>query len=144
MRKPSPILGIALTVFIDLLSFGLVIPDIQLRGESLVGAAYGNSISPVLKGTILGLAIASFSIAQLITSPLLGRLSDHVGRRSILLITTILSGTAYLFYSHAGFLWVMVVARILSGIGGANIGVAYAYVADVTTPENRGKAMGLI
>jgi MFS transporter, DHA1 family, tetracycline resistance protein len=144
MRKPSPILGIALTVFIDLLSFGLVIPDIQLRGELLIRQTYGLALTDTMKGLVLGLTIASFSIAQLITAPILGRLSDQIGRRSILLVTTLLSAGAYIFYSHAFFLWVMIAARILSGIGGANIGVAYAYIADVTSPENRGKAMGLI
>ncbi|HEY3783432.1 MAG TPA: MFS transporter [Fimbriimonadaceae bacterium] len=144
MRKPSPILGIALTVFIDILSFGLVIPDIQLRGELLIHQTFGLTIDARLQGLILGLTIATYSIAQLITSPILGRLSDKVGRRSILLCTTLLSATAYLFYSHAILLWVMIAARVLGGIGGANIGVAYAYVADVTSPQNRGKAMGLI
>ncbi len=133
MRKPSPILGIALTVFFDLLSFGLVIPDIQLRGESLHAA-----------GFVLGLTIACFSLAQFIVSPILGRLSDHVGRRRILLVTTTLSTASYLMYSHATFLWIMIVARLLNGMGGANIGVAYAYIADITSTENRGKAMGLI
>jgi len=133
MRKPSPILAIALTVFFDLLSFGLVIPDIQLRGEKL-GA----------QGLLLGLTIASFSIAQFVVSPILGRWSDTVGRRRILLVTTTLSTLSYLMYSHASFLWIMLAARILNGMGGANIGVAYAYIADITTPAERGKAMGLI
>ena len=133
MRKPFPVLGIALTVFIDILGFGLVIPDIQLRGEHL-GAV----------GAALGLTIASFSIAQLLTAPFLGRWSDLVGRRKILLVTTTVSACSYLFYAHANWLWVMIAARILGGIGGANVGVAYAYIADVTSPENRGKAMGAI
>src|SRR5947209_1485521 len=106
MRKPPPIIGIALTVFIDILGFGLVIPDIQLRGTQL-GAT----------GFILGLTIASFSIAQLITSPVLGRLSDKIGRRQILLVTTALTTCSYLFYSHATAIWIIVIARILGGIG---------------------------
>ncbi len=133
MRKPPPILAIALTVFVDLLGFGLVIPDIQLRGEKL-GA----------QGVILGLTIASFSIAQLLTAPLLGRWSDSVGRRRILLITSTLSWLAYLFYAHATVLWIMIAARVLGGIGAANLGVAYAYIADVTEPKDRAKAMGVL
>jgi DHA1 family tetracycline resistance protein-like MFS transporter len=132
-RKPPPVIGIALTVFIDLLSFGLVIPDIQLRGESL-GA----------RGAVLGLTIASFSIAQLLTAPFLGRWSDSIGRRKILLVTTSLAILSYLAYAHANTLWIMLAARILMGMAGANLGVAYAYIADVTTPKERGKAMGLI
>jgi len=133
MRKPPPILAIALTVFIDLLSFGLVIPDIQLRGEKL-GAT----------GTVLGLTIASFSIAQLLTAPFLGRWSDSVGRRSILLITSWLSCFAYLFYAHASVLWIMIAARVLGGCGAANLGVAYAYIADISTPQNRARSMGAL
>src|SRR6202042_2837534 len=110
-----------LTVFIDILSFGLVIPDIQLRGEKLIRQTFGLGLTDKMLGLVLGLAIATFSIAQLITSPILGRLSDRIGRRSILLVTTLLSTSAYLFYSHAFFLWVMIVARVLGGIGGANI-----------------------
>src|SRR5947209_8208599 len=119
-RRPSPILGIFLTVLIDLLGFGLVIPDIQLRGDSL-GA----------KGIVLGLLIASYSIAQLIVAPILGRWSDSIGRRRILLVTTCLALVSYLLYAHANTLWIMLAARVFSGMGGANIGVAYAYIADV-------------
>lgn len=133
MRRPPPVLGIALTVFIDLLGFGLVIPDIQLRGEKL-GA----------HGAILGLTIAAFSIAQVTTAPFLGRWSDSVGRRNILLITTTMAALSYLFYAHATILGIMVVSRVLGGLGSANLGVAYAYIADVTQPKDRAKAMGML
>lgn len=133
MRKPPPILGIALTVFIDMLGFGLIIPDIQLRGEKL-GA----------HGFLLGLTIATFSIAQLLTAPLMGRWSDSIGRRKVLLVTTTLAACSYFVYSHAFLLPVLIAARVLNGIGGANLPVAFAYIADVTKPEGRTKAMGLI
>ncbi len=132
LRLP-PLLGIFLTVFIDLLSFGLVIPDIQLRGEALGG-----------KGVVLGLMIASFSIAQLLVAPVLGRWSDTIGRRGILLATSLISMGSFVAYGHADVLWLMFAARVLSGMGSANIGVAYAYVADVTRPEDRAKGMGLL
>jgi MFS transporter, DHA1 family, tetracycline resistance protein len=133
MRKPPPILAIFLTVLIDLLSFGLVIPDIQLRGDFL-GA----------EGWVRGLLLASFSIAQLLTAPALGRWSDHVGRRPVLLVTTALAAVSYVFYANAEVLWIMFVARIFNGVAGANISVAYAYIADVTKPEHRAKSFGLI
>jgi MFS family permease len=132
-RRPSPLLGIFLTVFIDLLSFGLVIPDIQLRGD-ILGA----------HGVVRGLLIASFSIAQLLTAPFLGRLSDRVGRRPVLLCTTLLSTLSYLLYAHANVLWIMFASRIFAGVAGANIGVAFAYIADVTKPEERAKGMGMV
>lgn len=131
--KPPPILGIFLTVFLDLLSFGLVIPDIQIRGDHL-GA----------EGFVRGLLLASFSIAQLVAAPFLGRLSDRIGRRKILLITAMLSTISFVVYAHADVLWVMFVARIVSGMAGASIGVAYAYIADVTSPGERAKGMGLV
>jgi MFS transporter, DHA1 family, tetracycline resistance protein len=116
-----------------MLAFGLVIPDIQIRGDRL-GA----------HGWMLGLLIASYSIAQLITAPLLGRWSDRIGRRKILLVTTALASVSFLFYGFATAIWIMLLARVLQGVAGANIGVAYAYIADVTKPEARAKSMGLI
>jgi len=132
-RRLSPIVAVFLTVFLDMLSFGLVIPDIQLRGDEL-GA----------HGFVRGLLIATFSLAQLLTAPFLGRLSDTLGRRKILLVSTILATVSFLFYAHADVLWAMFVARVLAGVAGANLGVAYAYIADVTTPEERARGMGLI
>ncbi|MCW5941147.1 MAG: MFS transporter [Fimbriimonadaceae bacterium] len=131
--KPSPLLSIFFTVFLDMLSFGMVIPDIQLRGERL-GA----------HGAMIGLVIATFSLAQLLTAPLLGRLSDLHGRRRVLLLTTVLATASFLFYANAHALWAMFAARVFAGIAGANIGVAYAYIADVTKPEERSKGMGLV
>lgn len=134
MRRALPPLGaIFITVFLDLLSFGMVIPDIQLRGAAL-GA----------EGFVRGLVIAVFSIAQLATAPLVGRLSDAKGRRPVLLVTTLLATLSFIAYANSHELWIMFVSRILAGIAGANIGVAYAYVADVTTPADRPKGMGLI
>jgi MFS transporter, DHA1 family, tetracycline resistance protein len=128
-----PVLGIFLTVFIDMLGFGLLIPDLQLRGREL-GAV----------GMLLGLTLGGFSLAQLVTAPFLGRLSDRIGRRRILLLTTLLAVASYVVYAHAGSLWMVMLARALSGVAAANIGVAYAYIADVTTAENRAKGMGLL
>ncbi|MBX7131199.1 MAG: MFS transporter [Fimbriimonadaceae bacterium] len=133
MRRPSPLGAIFVTVLIDLLSFGLVIPDIQIRGDSL-GAS----------GWVRGLLLATFSIAQLLTAPYLGRLSDSIGRRMILLLTTVLSVICFVFYAHAETLLYLFISRVISGIAGANLPVAYAYVADVTKPEDRAKGMGLL
>lgn len=133
MKKPSPLIGIFITVFLDLVGFGIFIPDIQVRSESL-GA----------RGPMIGLVIASFSIAQFVTAPILGRWSDKYGRRTILIVTSLLALVSYLVYSQATSLPVLFAARILCGIAGANLGVAYAYIADVTSPEDRAKGMGLV
>lgn len=132
-KKLSPLLAIFLTVFIDMLGFGIVIPDIQRRGEALVGL-----------GWQLGLMIAVYSIASFIFSPILGRLSDKIGRRGILLITPLLAALSFFIYGFATEAWVLVLSRALGGLSAANLGVAFAYVADVTKPEDRSKSMGLI
>jgi len=131
--KLPPLLGIFLTVFIDMLGFGLFIPDLQLRGKEF-GAT----------GIVLGFALGSFSLAQLVTAPLLGRMSDTWGRRRVLLVTTVLSCAAYVVYAHATDIWWIVASRIVSGIAAANVGVAFAYVADVTSPEERAGGMGMV
>ncbi len=133
MRKPAPIIAIFLTVLIDMLSFGMAIPDLQLRGASL-GAT----------GWVLGLMLASFSIAQLLVSPYLGQLSDRIGRRKVLIVTCTLTFLCFVLYAHATVLWILFAARIIAGISSANIGVAFAYIADVTTPKDRAKGMGLV
>lgn len=129
----TPLLGIFITVFLDMLSFGMFIPDIQVRGEKL-GA----------EGWMLGLMIATFSIAQFATAPILGRLSDRIGRRKILLFSTLLSAASFVAYGFASSLWLIFLSRMLGGIAAANVGVAYAYVADVTSAEDRSKGMGIV
>jgi multidrug resistance protein len=133
LKRPSPIIAIFLTVFIDLMSFGLVIPDVQVRADSL-GA----------KGWQIGAVIAIFSLFQLLLAPLLGRMSDRLGRRPILLITCSLAVVSFLVYSQANELWIMFVARAIAGVAGANLGVAFAYAADISKPEDRAKALGLL
>lgn len=133
MKRPSPVIGIFLTVFLDMLAFGLVIPDIQVRADSLGG-----------EGFIRGLLLATYSIAQTLVAPFLGRWSDQIGRRPIMLITTAIFAISWLFYAQADTLWVMFASRALCGIAGANMSVAYAYVADATSEDDRTKAMGLL
>ena len=135
-----PMTAIFLTVMLDLLSFGLVIPDIQNRGRELIKAA---SLPIWLdQGLLLGFLMALFSLTQFIVSPFFGHLSDRVGRRPILLATCMLAVLSSLVYSQATVLWIMIIARILQGAGGGNLGVAYAYVSDVSSQEERAKMMG--
>lgn len=138
-RKPSLSI-IFLTVFIDLIGFGIVIPLVPVYGRHF-GA----------HGFIIGLIIASFSAMQFIFSPIWGRLSDRHGRRPILLISTAGAAVSYIVFAigsglenHTAALWTLVLARVLAGICGGNITVAQAYIADITPPENRSKRMGLI
>ena len=131
----SPLIVIFTTVFIDLIGFGIVIPVLPFYAE---GTAF--NATP----RMVGLLFASYSIMQLIFSPVLGSLSDKYGRRPVLLLSIIGTGIGFLVLGFARTLFMLFVGRILDGITGGNISTAQAYIADITTKENRAKGMGLI
>jgi len=133
--KRSPLVVIFTTVFIDLLGFGIVIPVLPFYAE---GTRFNATPRTV------GLLFASYSIMQLIFSPVLGRLSDKYGRRPVLLISIIGTGIGFLILGFARTLWMLFLGRILDGISGGNISTAQAYIADITTKEDRAKGMGLL
>ncbi|HEX4947903.1 MAG TPA: MFS transporter, partial [Blastocatellia bacterium] len=93
---------------------------------------------------LIGVIVGSYSLAQFFFTPLLGRLSDRVGRRPVLLVSVFCTGLAFLVLGWANSLWVLLAARLFDGATGGNVSTAQAYIADVTTPENRAKGMGLI
>jgi multidrug resistance protein len=92
----------------------------------------------------IGLLFSSYSLTQLLFSPLLGRLSDRVGRRPVMLVSVLGSAFAHLMFATADSFALLVVARSLAGVAAANYSIAQAWMADVTTAENRSKAMGLV
>src|SRR5262245_31789452 len=122
-----------LTVFIDLLGFGLVIPFIPAMARRL-GA--GDFVA-----TMPG---AAYSVMQFVFIPIWGRLSDQVGRRPVLLWSIAATAVGMAFLGLAPTLPLLLAARVFSGIATANIAVAQAYVADVTPPEHRARGMGII
>jgi multidrug resistance protein len=132
-RARSPLLVLFLTVFIDMIGFGIVIPVLPLYAERF-------DASPWEIGWLTGI----YSGMQIIFTPLLGKLSDRFGRRPVLMIS--LAGTAvgFALMGLAQTLTLLFVARIFSGITGGNISIPQAYIADVTTPETRSKWMGMI
>jgi multidrug resistance protein len=134
MRR-SPLIVIFTTVFIDLVGFGIVIPVLPFYAEGTIFNATPRTV---------GLLFASYSIMQLIFSPVLGGLSDKHGRRPVLLLSIIGTGIGFLVLGFAKTLFMLFVGRILDGITGGNISTAQAYIADITTQENRAKGMGLI
>jgi DHA1 family tetracycline resistance protein-like MFS transporter len=129
----SPLLLIFLTVFIDLIGFGIVIPILPIYAATF-------HVGP----SAIGLLMGSYSLAQFFCTPLLGSISDRVGRRPVLIVSVLGTSLAFLTMGLAGAFWVLLAARTFDGITGGNIGTAQAYIADVTRPEERAKGMGLI
>jgi multidrug resistance protein len=122
-----------LSVALDLVGFGIVLPILPLYAERF-------DASP---GTV-GLLVASFSLAQLVCSPLLGRLSDRIGRKPVLVLS--LAGTAAgsLLTGLAGSLWLLFAGRVVDGISGASVSVAQAAVTDLAPPSERPRLLGLL
>lgn len=131
----SPLLVIFVTVFIDLVGFGIVIPVLPFYVE---GTRFNASPRAV------GLLFASYSVMQLVFTPVLGRLSDRYGRRPVLFFSLLGTSLGFFILGFATTLWMLFVGRIIDGITGGNISTAQAYIADVTTEENRAKGMGMI
>ncbi|MGQ0732782.1 MAG: MFS transporter [Acidobacteriota bacterium] len=129
----TPLAIIFVTVFIDLLGFGIIIPLLPFYAESF-GAT----------GFAVGLLGTVFSLMQFLVAPVCGRWSDRIGRRPIILLGLFASGVAYIALALANSLALVFAARILAGMAGGNIPTAQAYIADITTPENRARGMGLI
>lgn len=131
------LLSVFLVVFIDLIGFGIVIPILPYYGREFGADA-----------TTLGWLMAVYSLMQFLVAPLWGRLSDRIGRRPVLLLSLVGTGLAQILLGLAprfsNPLFWLFFARTFAGICAANISVAYAYVTDVTTPENRARGMGLI
>lgn len=131
----SPLIVIFTTIFIDLVGFGIVIPVLPFYAEGTIFGATPRTV---------GLLFASYSVMQLIFSPILGGLSDRYGRRPVLFLSIIGTGIGFVILGLANSLWMLFAGRILDGITGGNISTAQAYIADITTAENRAKGMGLI
>jgi MFS family permease len=133
--KPShnTLMIVFMTVLIDLIGFGLIIPI-----QALYAKEFG--ARPALI-TLLG---ASYSLMQFLFMPMWGRISDRIGRRPVILMSVAIGGIGYLLFGFAGSIPVLFLSRMLAGFGNANIGVAQAIVADTTTAEQRARGMGLI
>jgi MFS family permease len=132
-RPRSPLFVLFLTVFIDLVGFGIIIPILPLYAEQF-------HATPVAIGWLTGI----YSGMQIIFTPILGKLSDRFGRRPVLMVSIAGTAIGFALMGMATALPLLFVARILAGITGGNISIPQAYIADVTAPENRSKAMGLI
>ena len=138
MRKPS-VFVVFLTVFLDLVGFGIVLPLLPIYNRDM-GAS----------GLLIGIIQASFSAMQFLFAPAWGRLSDRIGRRPVLLVSTAGAAVSYAVFAYgcgltgSTALWILLGSRMFAGVCGANITVAQAYIADITPPADRSKRMGLI
>src|SRR6187399_1340519 len=128
----APLIIIFVTIFIDLLGFGIVIPLLTFYAEEFNATPFD-----------IGILVASYSLMQFVFSPIWGNVSDRIGRRPILFITILGSSAGYLILGTASALWMIYAGRILAGIMGGNLATAQAYIADVTSRENRARGMGL-
>ena len=132
-RRGSPLLPIFLTVFVDVLGLTMMLPLLPLYGKH-----FGATDFVV---TLLG---ASYSACQFFAGPLLGALSDRIGRKPVLLLSQMGTFAAFLTIGGAQSLWWLFAGRMLDGLTAGNLGIAQAYISDVTKPENRTRAFGVI
>ncbi len=129
---------ILVTVLLDMLGIGVIIPVLP----KLVTTLYGGDISA--GASVFGWFVASYALMQFVFSPVLGNLSDAYGRRPIILSSLLGAGLDYLLMAFAPTWKWLFIGRVISGITGANISAANAYIADVSAPEDRAKNFGLI
>jgi multidrug resistance protein len=122
-----------ITAFVDMVGLLMVVPLLPFYAVELGGT-----------GMVVGVLISSYAMAQLISAPLWGRVSDRYGRRPALLIGLAFAAVAYVVFAYASSLWVLLASRLVQGAGGGTTGVIQAYVADATEPENRARSLGWI
>lgn len=134
MVKKGSLSIIFITVFIDLMGFGILIPILPtFASKNLEISDFG-----------IGIIVAIFSLTQFLFNPVLGKLSDNIGRRPIIIGTLCITAISYLVFSFADSFLILFISRMLAGFGGSNIAVAQAYIADVTDKSERSRGMGLI
>src|SRR5579872_445246 len=131
--RQSPLLPIFLIVSVDVLGLTLILPLLPFYAERL-GA------SP----TVFGLLVSTYALCQLVAGPLLGRMSDHTGRRPLLLVSQLGTFVGFLILAFANSLWLVFVSRAIDGLTAGNLSLAQAYISDVTKPEERAKSFALI
>src|SRR5713226_1770672 len=131
--RQSPLVPIFLIVCVDVLGLTLMLPLLPFYAEHL-GA------SP----TAVGLLVSTYAVCQLVAGPMLGRMSDRVGRRPLLLVSQIGTLIGFLILAFANSLWLVFLSRVIDGLTAGNLSLAQAYISDVTKPEERAKSFALI
>lgn len=134
MKNKSALVLIFITVFIDLLGFGILIPILPSFAVKELG----------VDEAAIGIAIAAYSFIQFLFNPILGKYSDKHGRKPVIVACLFINAIGYVIFAFTHSYIMLLFSRIIAGIGGSSIAVAQAYIADVTTKETRSKGMGLI
>jgi len=143
VRKiPAKLFTLMITAFMDMVGLLMIIPLLPFYVKSLGGSGIDVLGFHLGIGTISGIIVAAFTVAQLLSAPMWGRFSDRVGRRPTLIIALTAAGISYLIFGFATSLIVLFLSRIVQGAGGGTVGVIQAYVADSTDPKDRVRALG--
>lgn len=133
LDRRAALVTVFLVVLIDLMGFGIVLPLMPFYAETF-------SASPVMVGFLFSI----YSVMQLVFSPIWGSLSDRIGRRPIMVLSTLGSTLSYLLFAWSTSLPLLFASRLLAGVMGGNISAAQAYITDITPPEKRAHGMGLL
>src|SRR5438067_11824675 len=136
--RRASVVFVLITMFIDVLGMGLVIPILPRLVQSLLGGAIAEA------SFTYGLLVATYAVMQFFCAPILGALSDRFGRRPVILLALAGLGFDYVLLSVAPTIWWLVLGRIVAGVFGATMTPAGAYIADVSSPEKRAANFGLI
>src|SRR5690349_5138818 len=130
MRR-SPLLPIFLIVVVDVLGLTIILPLLPFYAERLGASPF-----------VVGLLITIYAACQLVAGPLLGQMSDRLGRRPLLLVSQLGTFIGFLILAYAQALWMVFLSRTIDGLTAGNLSLAQAYIADVTKPEDRAKSFG--
>lgn len=136
-RRPAALIFILITVLLDVMGIGLIIPVLPGLVKDLAGSEAEGARS-------IGWLTAAYAFMQFVFAPILGTLSDRYGRRPVLLLSLLGMALDYLLLYFAPNLWWLLLGRLLAGVTGASLTVANAYIADVSPPEDRAKNFGLL
>ncbi|MEP6717407.1 MAG: MFS transporter [Terriglobia bacterium] len=120
-------------VLVDILGMTIILPLLPFYAEHMGASA-----------TVVGLLISTYAFCQLIAGPILGRMSDHTGRKPLLIVSQIGTFIGFLILAASNSLWMVFLSRIIDGLTAGNLSLAQAYISDVSTPENRAKSFGVI
>lgn len=142
-RVPARLIVLMASAFMDMVGLFLILPLLPFYVQKLAAGGFTLPwFGTIGVGALTGLVVSSYTIAQLASAPLWGRMSDRIGRRPVLLIALFASAVAYLIFGFADSLWLLLLSRLVQGAGGGTVGVIQAYVADTVGPTQRTRALG--